>query len=82
MKKLLSIIAVSAFALGIMIIGRPVDNGQYKGEDFFMIDYGTESNIFDGFWYKDGNLKGFGTITKDKAEKLLKDFQSKRETSA
>jgi len=83
MKKLLSIIAVSIFALGIMIIGRPITDGQYKGEDFFIINYGDDSDVLHGLYYKDGHIKGWNQITKEKAEEMFRkwELEQRKKTS-
>ena len=74
MKKLLAYLTVLVFALGIMIIGRPVTQGQYKGEDFFIVDV-EEVNDIAGFWMKDGVVRGFSTMTKEKADDLHRKWQ-------
>ena len=74
MKKLLSYLVVFVFALTITIIGRPVTQGEYKGEDFFIVDY-SEANDIGGFWMKDGRVRGFNTMTKEKADGIHKKWQ-------
>jgi len=71
MKKLLSYLVVLVFALGITIIGKPA-TGEYKGEDFFIVDYGTPQGAITGFWYKDGVMQGFAHTTKDTVDKEMK----------
>ncbi len=74
MKKLLSYLVILVFVLGITIMGRPIIQGQYKGDDFFIVDY-SEAEELGGFWYKDGRLTGFATMTKEKADKMLKKWR-------
>jgi len=74
MKKLLTYLTVLVFVSTLTIIGRPVTQGQYKGEDFFIVDY-SEANDIGGFWMKDGVVKGFNTMTKEKSEEIFKKWQ-------
>ena len=80
MKKLLATLAVSFFTLGIIIIGRPIN----KGEDFFIINYGNDTKVLYGVVYKDGNLKGWNEISKEKANEMFKKWKlgQKKDTSA
>jgi hypothetical protein len=72
MKKMLAYLTVFVFVLGITIIGRPATQGQYKGEDFFIVDYGENIG---GFWMKDGRVRGFATMTKEKADDMHEKWQ-------
>jgi hypothetical protein len=69
MKKLLTYLTIGVLALGISIIGRPIVKGDYKGEDFFIVNQEDDSNI-QGVWMKDGHVTGFGVMTKEKAKEL------------
>jgi len=80
MKKLLSYLVVFVFVLGITIIGRPVTQGEYKGEDFFIVNY-SEADDIGGFWMKDGVVRGFNTMTKEKANEIHKKWQLKQRKS-
>jgi hypothetical protein len=71
MKKLLAYLVVLIFVLGITIVGRPITQGEYKGEDFFIVDLEDAVDL-GGFWMKNGNVVGFGTMTKEKATELFK----------
>ncbi len=71
MKKLLITVLL---VLGLTIIGRPMTQGQHKGEDFFIVDYSGVEDL-GGFWYKNGELTGFATMTKEKAEKMHKQWR-------
>ena len=71
---------VLVFVLSITIIGRPVTQGQYKGDDFFIVDYSNADDL-GGFWYKDGKMTGFATMTKEKAEEMHRKWKlEKRKT--
>jgi len=74
MKKMLSYLVVLVFALSITIIGRPVTQGKFKGEDFFIVDF-TEVNDIGGFWMKDGVVRGFNTMTKEKVDETFRKWQ-------
>jgi len=71
MKKLLVYLMSLMFLMGITIIGKPA-TGEYKGEDFFVVDYGTPDGAITGFWYKDGVMQGFANSTKDQIDKEIK----------
>ncbi len=46
MKKLLVYLMSLMFLMSITIIGKPA-TGEYKGEDFFVVDYGTPDGAID-----------------------------------
>jgi hypothetical protein len=71
MKKLLVYLMSLMFLMSITIIGKPA-TGEYKGEDFFVVDYGTPDGAITGFWYKDGVMQGFANSTKDQIDKNMK----------
>lgn len=68
MKKLLITVLL---ALVITIVGRPIIEGERKGEDFFIVNFGPEMKDNTHIWMKDGKVIGFNFMDKVK-EKSFK----------